>query len=384
MDVINHRTTKPDHGRQQKILLMGHSDGHGGAQTAFRELYNFVQGEGHVVKVIALTNRAKQQQPFPRATLVGRITHRGSVLIRSVKKIWGLLWAGVRARQFRPDIFVSVGLNNSANGVARLLSNRCFKIGQDFIATRPLDDAIWRTSRAALNGVAVQAPSMIDYWQTVTPNTAGVNWLPCFPEPPVRGVLRQQNEAPKQEIKLSYFGRLAGNKGLPLLIRALAAPAIPAQARLDLWGSGNQEAPLRKLVAELGLERKVRFLGQYPAHEEGARLMASYDALVLCSTEMEGLPLVLLEAMAYGLPFLATDVGAIRDCCVDNPDAVLVQPNLESIVQGLQTLMQRIEEQSFDPGRLRAFYEAKFSSEVMADRWRVCFQNPKRFFYESY
>jgi glycosyltransferase involved in cell wall biosynthesis len=362
---------------------MGHIDGYGGAQTAFRKLHDFIKGEGYMVKVITVTNKAREEQPFTREELLGRIVHHGSRPTVLIKKTVGCLYAGMRAWRFQPDIFVCVGLNNSANLIARFLGSKCFKIGQDFIARRPLDDKIWYASRAVLNGIGLQAPSMLDYWRGAGIDITGVNWLPCFPEPPITGILRSKHSAFEGEIRLAYFGRLVGNKGLPLLLKAFSTSSISQKTTLDLWGQGIEEIPLRKLVATLRLEERVRFLGAYPAYEKGARLMVSYDALVLCSTGMEGLPLVLLEAMAYGLPFLATDVGAIRDCCENNPDAVLVQPTHEDIIRGLGLLIERINAGDFDPRRLQLFYDRTFSHKVMAARWRVCFQNPKHFFREQ-
>ena len=233
-----------------------------------------------------------------------------------------------------------------------------------------------------MDGIAFQAPSMLNYWLKNGVNINTVNWLPCFPEPPIEGILRKDYEPSSGVIRLAYFGRLAGNKGLQLLLRALAAPIVPSKVMLYIWGIGTEEGKLKELTAELGLLDRVKFLGAYPGSEEGADLMASYDALVLCSTGAEGLPLILLEAMAYGLPFLSTNVGAIKDCCENNPDTILVQPTLEDITIGLSTLVHRIETGDFDAQRLRLFYENHFSYQVMALRWRTCFQNPINFFVD--
>ncbi|WP_183559887.1 glycosyltransferase [Mucilaginibacter sp. SP1R1] len=372
---INNSTPK------KRILLMGHVDGLGGAQTAYRELFDFVNKAGYDVKIINITDDNKP--PFGTDVLVGSVEHKVTGALPKAKKYNSLLKAGIRAKFFRPDIFVSVGLSNSSNFITRFLANDCFKIAQDFIANRLVDDEIWCVSRNNFNGIALQAPSMLNYWQSTLSNISGVNWLPCFPEPPVKGVLRVKKQLQQKQIKLAYFGRLAGNKGLPLLFKALSSLPDSNSLVLDLWGKGEEEANLRKVVNELDLEAKVNFLGGYPAKKAGAELMASYDGLVLTSTEMEGLPLILLESMAYGLPFMATNIGAIRDCCIDNPDTILVQPTQDDITIGLSVLIARIRSNDFDPSRLRLFYEQKFSHEVMASRWKECFDDPKQFFYES-
>ena len=366
------------HGK--KILLMGHADGLGGSQTAFWQLYYFLQKEGYTLRVVALTDNG-HKLPFRKGELIGQIAHHKSTIPLAVQKGFDVLKAGIKARLFQPDIFVSVGLNNSVNHLSRLLAKKCFTIGQDFIADRKPDDPLWHKSRATMRGIAVQAPAMLTHWQQPEKKFEGLNWLPCFPEPPVHDVWHtKQAFTAEKKIKLAYFGRLADNKGLPLVLQAFAQPAM-AGATFDIWGKGAEEAHLRQIVGELGLEKVVNFLGGYPAAKEGAELMASYDALILCSTHCEGLPLILLEAMAYGLPFLTTDVGAIRDCCVGNADVLMVEPTQAAINSGLVSLTAKIRSNNFDSQRLRNFYDKTFSYDVMAARWNACLQNPVSFFY---
>jgi len=360
---------------------MGHTDGQGGAQTAFKKLCAFTTNEGHLVKIIVLSNNKISKQPFERQELLGRIAYTGSRLFLLVKKALDILNVGMKARQFQPDIFVSVGLNNSSNVIARFLGKRCFKLGQDFIAKRTSEDQVWESSHKVMDGLVFQAPSMLSYWKSYGTNTTHINWLPCFPEVPVEGILKEQRHATSKEIKLGYFGRLAGNKGLDLLLSALADPETPKNVNLDLWGQGQEETALKELAVKLGIQSMVRFLGPYPSGAAGATLIASYDAIVLCSTGMEGLPLILLESMAYGVPFLATNVGAIEDCCTNNPDTVLVSPTKESIVQGIIQLAGKIENGQFDAHRHRTFYDHTFSHEVMGTRWRTFYKNPNHFFY---
>ncbi len=369
---MSHTVTK-------KILLIGHTDGLGGAQTAYRELFDFVKNAGYEVKIINITDRKLHEQPFGRTALMGHVEHKVSGL-QKITKYWNLVLSGIRGRYYNPDIFVSIGLSNSSNFITKFLPSGCFKIAQDFIADRSQEEDIWNISRKNFDGIAVQAPSMLDYWKTTLTNPSGVNWLPCFPQPPVDGVLRSVTDGKKDQIKLAYFGRLAGNKGLNLLFKSLAALPASANLTLDLWGKGDQENYLKQLAKDLDILDKITFSGGYPANREGAELMASYDGLVLTSTEMEGLPLILLESMAYGLPFMATNIGAIRDCCKDNPDTILVQPTQDNITSGLSILVNRLKNNQFDPVRLRQYYEQNFSSAVMAARWKECFDNPKLFF----
>jgi hypothetical protein len=87
--------------------------------------------------------------------------------------------------------------------------------------------------------------------------------------------------------------------------------------------------------------------------------------------------------MAYGVPYLAADVGAIRDCCENNPDSILVRPDTTALREGLMQLVQKLIDNQFSPERLKAYYERQFSRGVMQQRWRECLQSPKVFFNAS-
>lgn len=362
-----------------KILLMGHVDGLGGAQTAFRKLVDFCIEEKHEIKIIPITD-FKSISLFEDKVVVCRILHHTLTNHRRLKKIFQLTYACIAARRLNPDIFISVGLSNSPNLIAKCLSDGCFKIAQDFIAGRTNSDELLGKSRRVFNGIAVQSPSMLDNFLSDGINTRGFNWLPCFPELPVENVLHKKSEHGDEFCKISYFGRLAGNKGLTILLQSFASVFKFEKVTLDIWGTGSEESNLKDLVTELGLNNQVSLRGIYPDTNKAAELMSSYDALVLTSTGMEGLPLILIEAMAYGIPFLATDIGAIKDCCINNPDTVLVQPNINDIAAGLKHLVQKIRSGEFDPLRQRGYYEKNYSYDVMAARWRKCLSDPKAFF----
>lgn len=105
-------------------------------------------------------------------------------------------------------------------------------------------------------------------------------------------------------------GRLTGQKDFPTLLRAFARLSMPA--RLIIFGEGPDRASLEALRAELQLEDRVAFpgfVGNLPAE------LAASDLFVL-SSRWEGLPGVLLEAMALDVPVVATD-------CPTGPDEIL-------------------------------------------------------------
>lgn len=106
-------------------------------------------------------------------------------------------------------------------------------------------------------------------------------------------------------------GRLHSDKDQATLIRgfALALPRLPVTSLLVIAGSGGLEEALKGLVAELGISQSVRFLGQIP---HARRYFKAFDLFVL-SSDHEPFGMVLLEAMAAGVPVACTDSGGGKE-----------------------------------------------------------------------
>jgi glycosyltransferase involved in cell wall biosynthesis len=120
-----------------------------------------------------------------------------------------------------------------------------------------------------------------------------------------RVAARRQLGLPLDAFVVGFVGRLTAQKDLTVL---LAAMARVQGLHLSLVGAGEDEAMLRAEVAKLALDN-VHFHGAQP---NGASLIAAFDVFAL-SSKWEGLGLVLLEAMACGVPIAATRGGAIPE-----------------------------------------------------------------------
>jgi glycosyltransferase involved in cell wall biosynthesis len=134
----------------------------------------------------------------------------------------------------------------------------------------------------------------------------GVDPLRFRPDPAARAAVRGELGIGAGAWVMGTVGRLAAEKDQALLLRA-AAPLLIDDRLLVLVGDGPERGRLQALAADLGVAARVRLLG---ARSDVARVLAALDVFALTS-RMEGLPVALLEAMASGLPVVATAVGAI-------------------------------------------------------------------------
>ena len=128
-------------------------------------------------------------------------------------------------------------------------------------------------------------------------------------------------------LRLAFFGRVEKLKGLDVVVRALLSePALPA--RLDAYGSpgaGEGEALLAALQLEARDDARITFHPPVPTPAV-VDVMREYDALVVPSIWMETGPLVVPEALAAGIPVLASNRGGIPSFLTHDVDSLLLPP----------------------------------------------------------
>jgi glycosyltransferase involved in cell wall biosynthesis len=116
--------------------------------------------------------------------------------------------------------------------------------------------------------------------------------------------------------------RLSPEKGLHVLLRAVAASAARGRLRVVLAGEGPERERLARLARDLGVERQVEFRGVV-AHDDVPRVLHELDIFAMPSMA-EGFGVAAVEASACGLPVVASDVDGIPDVVVDGQTGVLV------------------------------------------------------------
>jgi glycosyltransferase involved in cell wall biosynthesis len=241
------------------------------------------------------------------------------------------LWAGLGARFSgvpavatlhaepgrAPDGSVRAGLRARAHGaVLDHVHGRVIAVAEDIarLASERLALRLERTS-VVENGVDLEALAMSAAARASARASLGI-----APDEVAFGCIARFVDSGSEE------------KGQPDIVRALARTR--AQFVLHFVGDGASEASVRALARELGVADRVRFHGARPS----AEVVRGLDLLVLASRS-EGCPYVVLEALAGGVPVLATTVGGIPVLLDGGRAGALVPPrDAEALAQSLDRL----------------------------------------------
>jgi glycosyltransferase involved in cell wall biosynthesis len=136
---------------------------------------------------------------------------------------------------------------------------------------------------------------------------------------------RQVGEASARPVRLLFVGRVVFQKGLDVLLAALAQLAPGNDWHLEIIGDGDPRPALEAEAARLGLAGRITFAGWQRRAEIAERYRAA-DVFVFPSRD-EGMPNVVLEAMASGLPIVATAIAGNEELVRDGENGFLIRPD---------------------------------------------------------
>ena len=315
-----------------------------------------------------------QQAGIPLATLNMR---RGVADPRAVFRLLKIL------REWKPDIVHSHMIH--ANLLARItrifykvpvLVSTAHNIDEGgrlreiaYRLTDPLADITTNVSRAAVEryiriGAAPEGKIIF------MPN--GVDTLRFRPDQTLRKTLRDDLGVNGKFVWLAV-GRFEAAKDYPNMLWAFKAVVEKIQnTMLLLAGQGTLLDDIKKLAVDLGLTKKVRFLG---VRRDVPELMNAADAFVM-SSAWEGMPMVLLEAAACELPIVATDVGGNSEVVLHDKSGYIVpSQNPKALATAMIKMMNLPEPERKAMGRAgRAYIEANYSLERVVDQWETLYR----------
>jgi glycosyltransferase involved in cell wall biosynthesis len=163
---------------------------------------------------------------------------------------------------------------------------------------------------------------------------------------------------------IGFVGRLVEQKAPDVLIRAVAATLKAApHVRLAIVGAGPLENSMRELAATLGMADRVIWLGERDARE----VMAAFDLFAL-SSRKEGLPYVVLEAMAAGLPVVATSSAGVEILIEPGVNGAVVRPDDPKAFGDALIELATDPLRLADSGRASLARASMFTVDLMVDR----------------
>jgi glycosyltransferase involved in cell wall biosynthesis len=167
-------------------------------------------------------------------------------------------------------------------------------------------------------------------------------------------------------------GRFDPPKDYPNMLQAFVRVVHKhLNTMLLIAGDGPLRKTMENMTRELGVEKHVKFLG---IRRDIPQLMNAADAYVM-SSEWEGMPMVLLEASACGLPIVATNVGGNAEIVLDGQTGFLVPPKSpEALSQAMLRMMDLPEEVREKMGKqARKHIESNFSLDRIVDCWEALY-----------
>jgi glycosyltransferase involved in cell wall biosynthesis len=196
----------------------------------------------------------------------------------------------------------------------------------------------------------------------VMPN--GIDTDRFQPDLPMRQATRTQLGIGAETRLLLNVGRLVPEKAQDMLIRAFARvyPAIPAH--LLIAGNGALRQQLSELAASLGVASRVTLLGQ---RDDIPALLNAADTFAL-SSDVEGLPMVLVEALACGCPVVSTDAPGVAEVLGDL-GTIVPRGNVDTLSAALAEALRVGTGTAAAQASRRARVLAAFSIEAVARRW---------------
>ena len=360
-----------------RIAIPIHSFEPGGVERVALNLAAAWQAGGAEVKVLLGRDQGAMQQTAPKLNYVVRPE---PIPTATFETLW-MIWAAWRwLRHNRVDVLFAAGNTYAIVGIALkiLLGGRCppivIKISND-LARRDLPAPARWSYRVWLrvqglwidHFVGMATPMRVEIAEAMRVSDQRISIIedPALEEAQF-AALAAITRSPALPRAPSYVavGRLTGQKNFAVLLRAFARLTDPA-ARLVIVGEGGERAKLERLAEQLGITKRL----ELPGHCDPLPQLAAAAAFVL-SSDYEGVPAVVIEALAAGLPVAGTNCSVSMQALTGHGAfGLLVPPRNEA---ALADAMLRVLTMPFDAAAARSSTRG-FTIEAAATRYQALF-----------
>jgi glycosyltransferase involved in cell wall biosynthesis len=364
------------------VLSVLHSLEPGGVE---RDLLRFTKAwrdEGLDARIALGRWEGRLQDEAPDVPYI--IPPRGRLAKIDTESLWMMQQLPAIVRQVRPDV-----LFFPSNGLMAVAAATKLRLGKDCppIVLRPsnsLDERHSSPVRRTLSRLVMRAHSRI--YAAVVAMAAPVRdeIILEMGVPPERVVtinnasmtaavaarLAAERDAAARAHEGRHFlgvGRLAPQKNFLMLLDAFARIARP-EDRLTIVGEGAQRGELEQRARELGIARQLAL----PGHCDPLPYFAQCDAFVL-SSDFEGVPAVVAEALAAAIPIVATDCTVALPMMIEQVGRLVPIKDVAALAQA----MDAICDDPIDAAKMRA-RAAQFTMEATLEQWLTLFRRVAR------
>jgi L-malate glycosyltransferase len=360
----------------------------GGEELATRYIAEGLAARGHEIHIVTSFDKTFSHQSVENKVTVHRIVHETPRLVSDYHFQARALLA---LKGIKPDIVIIEMLYICICG---LLIKKLLKTpyvvcghGSDIYLPATWDQRLTRKLRAAslenANAITALGPSMQarirQLWSVesaIIPNGVHPERFAHLNRHEARDVVGLKDNG----AIIIYVGALRSVKGVENLLKAVKTiTERDVTVKLLIVGEGVERQKLEGLVRKLGLGGAVQFIGRV-ANEAIPHYLSASDLFVLPSLS-EGFPITLLEAMAAGLPIVATKVGDVPSFVENDVNGFLVEPGkaseiAERVLQLLQDrrLCEHITQNNLSKARLYSWDIATKKIEALLNKLTVSTQ----------
>jgi glycosyltransferase involved in cell wall biosynthesis len=366
-------------GNGSRLVFVLNSLGVGGSESKVVRIVNALVRSGCGAEIAYLNPPETLSKRIDRSVPVTALGRRRMYSFGALQRLCALIGnepCTVVAVNLYPLLYVipAVKIWSRGTSTAVALINTA-KLGDRATLSRGLYSRILRECDRIIYGCETQLRAWTDLHklpevrsEVIYNGVDETHFAPTFDQE-ASAAIRRENGIPDDAFVVGSVGRLASEKGLDLLIRALGRlNASGAHMFLTLVGEGPERQKLERLSARVGVAGQVRFLGLM---DDVRPALSTFDVFILPSIAVETFSNAALEAMAMGRAVVLSDVGGANEMVEHGSSGMIVSAgDIDELVTVLAMLRDCTELRQKLGVQARARVQYLFKQSDMIERYR--------------